>query len=382
MAEQTVNDQEGQDSDQQKESLPSQLLQEIAIPILAVFTALVLGAIVIYAAGGNPILAFQGLAEGAFGSKQALSETLVWSSPYIFAGLAVALAFKGGLFNIGAEGQLAAGAIVGAWVGYALPGVLGVNIPTPLHIFLELGLGSLAGFIWGAIPGWLKAKTGGHEVINTIMMNYIALLLSSFLLNGPMKDRSPYNVIAQTPEITASARIPRIFAGYRLHWGVVLALLMAILVWWLLWKTTVGFEIRSVGSNPNASRYAGINITWIMVLTMGLSGLLAGLAGAVEVAGLNYYHTFSFNVGYGFDSIAVALLGKNHPLGVVLAALLFGAMRNGATRMQFLTQVPVDIISVIQALILLFVAADAIVRWVYHVKAPREELVLTRGWGH
>ena len=239
----------------------------------------------------------------------------------------------------------------------------------------------LAGGIWGAIPGWLKARTGAHEVINTIMMNYIALNVTSYLLNGPMKDPNPQNVVARTPMIAESARLPPVVPGLRIHWGFVLALLAAVLVWWILWKTTLGFEIRTSGANPDAARYAGVNVGRTIVLTMLISGVLAGLAGTFEVTGLNYRHELGFAVGYGFDAIAIALLGKSHPLGVVLASLLFGAMRNGATRMQFLTQIPVDVISVIQALILLFVAADAIIRWIYRIRAPEERLVLTRGWG-
>lgn len=351
------------------------------VPLLAVLTAIVIGGVVIALVGGNPFAAYLGLFEGAFGSVKALSETAVWASPYIFAGLAVALAFKGGLFNIGAEGQLALGAVASAWVGYALPGILGVELPMIIHLPLAVGAGILFGFIWGAIPGALKAYTGAHEVINTIMMNYIALNLTSYLLNGPMKDKSPLNVIARTPEIAAGARIPLIFPGLRVHWGFVLALLVAFLVWWLLWKTTLGYEIRTVGSNPDAAKYAGINVKRIMTLTMALSGMLAGLAGTIEVTALNYRHELGFSSGYGFDAIAIALLGKTHPAGVVLAAILFAAMRNGATRMQFLTQIPVDIISVIQALILLFVAADAIVRYIYRLRKGGDKVVLTRGWG-
>jgi len=357
------------------------ILSAAAVPLLAVLTAMLVGAIIIFIAGGNPLDAYWGLLEGAFGSARAISETTVWATPYIFAGLAVSVAFKGGLFNIGAEGQLALGAVASAWVGYALPDLLGLNLPAWIHLPLAVGAGMLAGAIWGAIPGWLKAKTGAHEVINTIMLNYIALNLTSFLLNGPMQDPNPLNVIARTPLIAEGARMPPIFPGYRLHWGFVLALLVALLIWWVLNKTTLGFEIRTVGANPNAARYAGVNVARTIVISMTLSGILAGLAGAIEVTGLNYRHELGFSIGYGFDAIAIALLGKTNPLGVVIAALLFGAMRNGATRMQFLTQIPTDIISVIQALILLFVAADAIIRWLYRIKVGEEKLVLTRGWG-
>src|SRR6185503_9200937 len=362
-------------------SLLRSALDAMLIPFLAILTAVVLGGIIIALVRGNPFLAYFGLLQGSFGSAKALSETSVWATPYIFAGLAVALAFKGGLFNIGAEGQLALGAVSTAVIGYALPEWLGFDIPAIIHLPLAIIVGMAMGALWAGIVGFLKAYTGGHEVINTIMMNYIALNTISFLLNGPLKDRNPENVIARTPLIADSARMPVIFEGLRVHWGFVLALLAAYLVWWMLNKTTLGFEIRTVGINPDAAKYAGINVKRTIILTMMLSGMLAGLAGALEVTGLNYRHELGFSIGYGFDAIAIALLGKSHPLGVVLAAILFAAMRNGATRMQFLTQLPVDLISMLQALILLFVAADAIIRYLYRIKAQGERVVLTRGWG-
>ncbi|HZM24112.1 MAG TPA: ABC transporter permease [Anaerolineales bacterium] len=362
-------------------SLFRSALDAMLVPFLAILTAVVLGGIIIVLVRGNPFLAYAGLIQGSFGSVRALSETSVWATPYIFAGLAVALAFKGGLFNIGAEGQLALGAVASAFIGYALPEWLGFDLPTIIHLPLAIIVGMAAGAIWAGIVGFLKAYTGGHEVINTIMMNYIALNTISFLLNGPMKDRDPGNVIARTPLIAESARMPVIFEGLRVHWGFVLALLAAYLVWWMLNKTTLGFEIRTVGLNPDAAKYAGINVKRTIIITMALSGMLAGMAGALEVTGLNYRHELGFSIGYGFDAIAIALLGKSHPLGVVLAAILFGAMRNGATRMQFLTQLPTDLISMLQALILLFVAADAIIRYIYRIRVQSERVVLTRGWG-
>lgn len=371
--------------EQQEKSLARRVLQSILdatlVPFLAIFTAVLIGGIIIKIVGGDPFVAYKALLQGAFGSKKALSETAIWATPYIFAGLAVALAFRGGLFNIGAEGQLALGAVFSALIGYALPNWLGFDLPWYIHLPLAILAGALAGGIWAAIVGALKAYTGGHEVINTIMMNYIALNMTSFLLNGVMKDKNPLNVIARTPLIAESARIAPLFTGLRVHWGFVLALVMAFAVWWLLNKTTLGFEIRTVGLNPDAAKYAGINVKRIIITTMLLSGMLAGLAGTVEVTGLNYRHELGFSSGYGYDAIAIALLGKSNPIGVVLASFLFAAMRNGATRMQFMTQLPVDLISMIQALILLFVAADAIIRYIYRIKAKGERVVLTRGWG-
>jgi simple sugar transport system permease protein len=335
-------------------------LDAALIPVLSVVLALVVGAVIILITGGDPVLAYRGLFDGAFTRPNAISETLVWTTPYIYAGLAVTLGFKAGLFNIGGEGQLGLGALATALVGYAVKGV-----PWPFHLILAILAGALVGGLWAAIPGYLKARYGAHEVINTIMLNYVALLLSNYLLSGPMKDPNRLVAVAQTPKILDSAKLPTLFAGTRLHWGFPLALLMAVLVYVLLRRTTLGFEIRAVGLNPSAARAAGISVERTIVVTMFLSGALAGLAGAIEVVGVDYYQAASFSVGYGFDSIAIALLGKTDPLGLVPAAILFGALRSGATRMQFLTQIPVDVIGIIQGLVLVFVAADAIVRWLF-----------------
>jgi general nucleoside transport system permease protein len=350
------------------------LIKSVLVPILAVFTAVIVGGLVIAWAGGNPFAAFRGLAQGAFGSPKALSETAVWATPYIFASLGVAIGFKAGLFNIGVEGQLSLGAVVAALIGYGLPKLVGGSIPNYIHLPLAILGGMLAGGLWAAIPGWLKARFGSHEVINTIMMNYIALNLTSYLLNGPMKDPNPINVVARTPQIAVSARIAQIFSGgLRVHWGFVIALLLAVVVWWLLWKTTLGYEIRTAGTNPQAAKYAGMNVQRTIILSMFMSGMLAGLAGAIEVTGLNYRHELGFSTGYGFDAIAISLLAKNNPIGIILASILFGAMRNGATRMQFLTQIPTDVISVIQGLILFFVSADQIIRYIYRIRKTEDK---------
>mgnify|MGYP000445212661 CR=1 FL=1 len=304
-------------------------------------------------------------------------ESLVAATPYIFAGLAVALGFRTGLFNIGAEGQIFVGAIFAAFVGYSVKG-----LPAIIHIPLALLAGALGGAIWGFIPGWLKAKTGGHEVINTIMLNYIAFRLSDWLLTGPMKRPDSFNPIS--PTIEKSAMLPRFFENpIRFHLGFFIALFVAWLVYWFLFKTKWGFDLRTVGANPHAARYAGMNIVTSTVLAMSLSGALAGLAGTNEVLGLNHNLAMAFSSGYGFDSIALALLGKSHPLGVVLAALLFGTLRNGATRMQLTAGIPIDIIAVLQAMILAFIAAPAIIRTIYRLRQPEEEEegVTVRGWG-
>jgi ABC-type uncharacterized transport system permease subunit len=379
-----------EDSAQRLWSLVRRAAQAALVPLLAIFTALVLGAIIIWLTTGSlrtALDAYAGLLQGALGSPKNASLTLVRATPYVFTGLAVALAFKCGLFNIGAEGQLALGALCAAWVGYAL------HLPGILHVPLAILAGIAGGFIWGAVPGILKARTGAHEVITTIMMNYLALQIVAVLLSGPMK--APRSVASQTPVLDRSAWLPMLIPSLQLHSGVLLAVLVAIAIWWFLGRTVWGFELRTVGVNAAAARYAGMPVARNIILAMALSGALAGLAGAVEVTGValdvttvtpqgTRYFGLGFSSGYGFDAIAVALLGRGNPYGVVAAALLFGGMRAGATRMQFLTQVPGDIISVIQGLILLFVAADTIIRQIYRirVRAGGEATpALTSGWG-
>ncbi len=303
------------------------------------------------------------------------TESLVLTTPYIFTGLAVALGFRGGLFNIGAEGQFLMGALGAAFVGYSI-----IGLPWYIHMPLAILGGALAGAIWGAIPGYLKAKFGAHEVVNTIMMNWIAFRLSDWLLSGPMKSIGFRPV---TPSVEVTAEIPRFFPDpLRFNWGFPLALVFALLVYWFLFKTTLGFEVRAVGANPDAAKYSGMSVVRTFVLVMTLSGALAGLAGAVQVLGVDHWVGQGFSAGYGFDSIALALLGKSHPLGVVLAALLFGILRGGATSMQSMARIPIHIISVIQGMVLIFVAAPVIIRWIYHLRiGPTDQSVLTRGWG-
>lgn len=399
-------------------------LRELLVPLLAILTALIIGAVIVYISAPPSKLvsqtrlevtwgAFKGLFTGAFGNwsqpstiPNALSGTLVESTPFILAGLAVALGFKAGLFNIGAEGQLLLGAISSVAVAVWLPSWLGVeSIPAIIHLPLAVLAGAIGGGIWGAIPGYLRAKTGAHEVINTIMLNYIALRLLDYLIvNGPMRDpaasapRTPFiNGSANLPQLVGIVRDPALTGGQsyhpliettsstwdlRIHSGLLIALLAVLFVWWLLRRTTIGFEIRTVGANPQAARYAGMSITRNLVITMFLSGGLAGLAGTGQVLGLDHNLKSVFSGGLGFDSIAIALLAKSNPIAIIPAAIFWGALRQGAGAMQINSGISINLINIIQALVIMFVAADQIVRWLYRLrKQDSGRLVFTRGWG-
>jgi general nucleoside transport system permease protein len=372
--------------------------EALRVPALAVLTGLILGAIAIIASGSNILAAYGALFSGSFGDPvrfltgfqqlfttgettgllraiRPLTESLVTATPYIFTGLSVALGFRCGLFNIGAEGQFFIGALCSAFVGYSIKG-----LPAIVHLPLAILAGAAGGAVWGMIPGYLKARFGAHEVVNTIMMNWIAFRLSDWLLNGPMK-ASGFRPV--TPNVEHAAELPRFFPDpIRLNWGFVLALVVAYVLYWFLFKTTLGFEIRSVGANPDAAKYAGMNIVRNFVLVMALAGALAGLAGSAQVLGVDHWVGQGFSAGYGFDAIAIALLGKSHPLGVVVAAVLFGFLRSGATNMQSIARVPIDIISIIQGLVIIFIAAPDIIRRLYRLKNVKvEQTVLTRGWG-
>lgn len=352
------------------------LLVELLVPLLAIVTALVIGALIIWATGAGVTAAYSGLFFGALGTPKALANTFVEATPYIFAGLAVALGFKCGLFNIGVEGQLGMGAMFAAVAGYTL-----VGLPLLIHLPLAILAGALGGALWGAIPGFLRARTGAHEVITTIMLNYVSIRLTDYLIKGPFKD--PQASAPRTPFIAPSAELPYLFGpDYRLHAGFILAIVMVFVVWWLLNKTTAGFEIRTVGANPDAAQYAGMSITRNFVLAMALSGGLAGLAGASQVLGLEHNLKAAFSAGYGFDSIAIALLAKSNPIGIIPAALFWGALRNGAGLMQLQTGISINLINIIQALVIIFVAADQIVRWIYRIRRRGAgQVVFTRGWG-
>lgn len=354
--------------------------RQLVIPGLAIATALVISIPVIGFATNwdwSKIGAtYGGLLDGAFLKGFAFANTLVATTPLIFTGLALGLGFQSGVFNIGAAGQFLIGATCAVWVGYAIP------LPPIIHPLACLLAGALGGGIWGAIPGYLKAQFGSHEVINTIMFNYLAFFLQDWLVKNPLKDPSPS--VFRTPNILDTALLPRFLD--RLHWGFVLALLTALGVWWLLQKTTIGFELRTVGMNPEAAKYAGMHPKKLIILSMLLSGALAGLGGAVQILGVDGNMPTTYSADFGFDAIPVALLGQNHPVGIVLASVLFGALRNGSDLMQLRSGgvVSKEVIFIVQGVILLFIAAPALIRRLYRLKLQKTALEgsqLTRGWG-
>ena len=394
---------------------PLSALRGLVLPALALVTAFFVGALVIIITdfellglwGTDPGAALAGswsavmatygallrgsigdpgrLAEAIFtldidalrGALVPLSETIVSATPLIFTGLSVALAFRVGLFNIGAEGQLYLGALLAVIVGFAL-----VGLPWFIHLPLAVTAGFAGGALWGFVPGILKARTGAHEVIVTIMLNFVAYNLIGWALKTPLVQREGRSdPISKIVEATA-ALVP-IFEGLRANWGIVLAIAAAIGVWWLLFRSTRGFEFRAVGFNPRAARYAGMSIAWSTVWSMVIAGGLAGLAGAAVILGGSRTLSPGFSPGYGFDGIVVALVGNTRPLGVVGAAFLFGALRAGATPMQSATGTPLDLVVVIQALVIMFVAAPALVRAIYRIRAERKlgAEVFAKGWG-
>lgn len=357
------------------------LLRELMFPLIAVVAAFVVGAVIILIIGDNPINAYLILFNSALSWPDGIGYTLAYATPLIFTGLAVAVAFRCGLLNIGAEGQLYFAAMVTTFVGIKLGGVAfelnGVpvapfaSLPRVVLLPLCMLVAIIAGAFWGAIPGVLKAKLGSHEVINTIMLNFIALALISYFTQYHYKAPGP---IMQTVEIGKAAQLPRMGSfipglpeRIPLNLAFVLALIACVLVYLFLWRTKWGYAIRATGANPSAAEYGGISIKTQIVIAMAVSGGLAGMVAIGEVLGNRhrYYNEFSDN--YGYTGIAVALLGRNHPVGVVFAALLFAILDRGAIFVDAFTEhISKDIVLVIKGLVVLFVAAEAFFRFMYN----------------
>jgi len=339
------------------------IVNSIFVPLASVTAGFVVAGIAVAATGADPLLAFVSLFQGAVTNRNAFAETLVSTVPYVFLGLGVALGFRAGLFNIGAEGQFYIGALSGVFIAYSVHG-----LPPFIEVPLALLAGMAGGFAWAAIAGFLKARFGAHEVITTIMLNYVAFLVANYLVDTPGLMLAPNVSTPRTPDVDVNAVLPIIVAGSRLHFGFILAVIAVPAVWFLIERTTIGFQLRAVGFNQGAARAAGMSVGRTLVLAMGLSGALAGAAGIVQVLGVSLHMTDTVAAGYGFDAIAIALLARSNPWGIFPAALLFGALHNGASFMQLQTDVSADLISIVQASVIIFVAAPAIIRWIFRLR--------------
>jgi ABC-type uncharacterized transport system permease subunit len=367
----------------------------LLVPLLAILTALIVSAIIIAVTdisalriwGSEPGKAaadtfgtiknaYVALFQGAFGSVSAWSETLLMATPLILAGLSVAIGFRAGLFNIGAEGQMIIGGLLATIVGFQF------HLPLWIHLPLALLGGLIGGAIWAGIAGLLRAKTGAHEVITTIMLNWIAIRFLDWALTVDfIQAQGREDSISK--DVLSTAMLPRFLPHdprMRLHIGILLALLAAAFIFWLLYRTTVGYQFRALGYNPDGAHYAGMNVTWLYVLVMAIAGAMAGLAGAAQILGPLGRATPGFSAGIGFDAIALALLGRSHPVGVVFSGLLFGALEAGGRQMQVATDVSIDLIMVVQALIVVFIAAPALIRAIYRVRTGKGAERITKGW--
>jgi simple sugar transport system permease protein len=345
------------------------VVQKTGTPIISAVLAIGVGSLIMWVSGYDPAVAFGALFKGAFGGPRQIGETILRSTPLIIAGLAVGYGFRAGLFNIGAEGQLMMGGLAAAWLGVQMAG-----LPAVITIPVLIIAAPLAGAAWAFVPAILKARIGAHEVITTMMFSHIARYIISWLTAGPIKAPGQ---IPQTVTIGQTAQLPRIPALFsegtidalpfldlgRAHVGVLVAIAAAVGIWVVLRYTTLGYENRAVGLSPWAAQTAGISVQWTTVKALCISGALAGLAGAVEVMGLHHRIFDQFSAGVGFTGIAVALLAKNHPIGIIAAALLFGSLSAGSGTMQLEAGVSQKIILIMQALVIFFVAAEGIVTW-------------------
>jgi simple sugar transport system permease protein len=334
------------------------------LPVFATLAALLIGAVMLLFLGVNPIVAYAALWDGAFGSSNAFAETLVKATPLLLVALGICISFRGDVINIGGEGQMIMGAILATWVGLTF-----TSLPGWVVITLALLAGFLGGAVWGGIPGFLKAYFRVNEILSTVMMNAIAVQLMNFLLRKPMIDPAQAQLASKIPQTAALLeifRLPRL-APTRLHLGALIAVILAILVYILLWRTTLGYRIRAVGQNPQAARYAGIKVQRYMVLALLLSGAFAGLAGATQVYGVNYRmitdgSASGFTGSAGFNGIVAALFGQLHPIWSIPASILFGALLVGANKMQRMVQVPSALVIALNGLVVVFVVSSEILR--------------------
>jgi simple sugar transport system permease protein len=336
--------------------------------LITVFLALLLGGIIMQLSGKDAANAYQVLFNSAFGSERAIANTLLTATPLIFTGLATLIAFRAGIFNVGVEGSLYVGAFAAAWVGFTF-----TEVPGPLLIVLAFAAAAVVGGLWGLIPGYLKARLRVDEIVTTIMLNYVAILFTDYLVTGPFFVPGMAN--AMSTEVAKGAQLPRLIERSQLNASFIIALVVVVVVAFVLRGTTLGYEIKAIGTNPLFARWMGMPVARTILLVMFISGLIGGVAGAGQVLGVHYRFVSGFSRGLGFDGIVVALLGRNSPFGVLLAALFLGALRNGSSTMEMFTRIPRDLIDIVVAFVIFFVAVEigfGWLRWRAKIGARRE----------
>lgn len=338
-------------------------VQQVFRVLITLALALVIGGIIMQVSGKDALNAYSVLLQSALGNERAIADTLLKATPLIFTGLATMIAFKAGIFNVGVEGSLYLGAFAAAWVGFTF-----TELPALVIIFLAFIVAGLVGGLWGAIPGYLKARLKVDEVVSTIMLNYVAISLTEYLVLGPFFVPGMSNAMSQ--EVALQAQLPRIVSRSQWNPSFFIALAVFFIVMFMMRRMTIGYEVRVLGSNPTFARWAGMPVRRIIVLVMFLSGFIGGLAGAGQVLGVHYRFVAGFSRGLGFDGIVVALLGRNTAVGVLLAALFFGALRSGGATMEMFTRIPRDLIDIVQALIIFFIAIDVGFGWLRRRFAP------------
>lgn len=349
-------------------------LNAFLVPMVSIVFGLLVGAVMMLVMGYDPVAGYGALFKGIFGSVYNIGETLRAVSPLIYTGLAVAFAFRTGLFNIGVEGQFIIGQLTAAYIGAAW------SLPPGAHALAAILFAMATAGLWAGIAGFLKARLQIHEVITTIMLNYIALYTSNYLIREYFHGQQENTPPIQDSASMALTSLSLMFDNARLHWGIILSVLFAVLVYWLLFRTTKGFELRAVGFNPHAAEYAGMSVPRNVIWSMAISGALAGAGGAAEILGVyGYFGIQGGFTGVGFDGIAVALIGGNHPFGILLSALLFGGLSYGSNSMQRLEDIPTEIIRVVIALIIFFVASGLFVQWIINLFRRRKGQEVSRG---
>ena len=331
--------------------------KEVGYTLLAVVLGFVAGAVVIWVAGYSVTDVYTYLYKGVFGSEFAIGTWLAHSTPIIFTALSFIVAFRCGLFNIGAEGQLYVGAFAAAWVGFTL-----VWLPPVVHVIVAIAIGAGAGALWGFIPGWLRAKRGCNEFVSSMMLSYVAIYITGWFVcpTGPF--RNPRGWANMSPSIAATATLPRILPPSQLSVTFIIAVVAAIVIYYILWNTPFGYEVRAVGVNPEAARYGGIKVKKIMILAFVMSGILAGIGGAGEILGTHRVFIDGFSPGYGWDGIAVALIAHGHPIFAIFAGLLVGGLRAGALLVEQHGAAPADIGTLIEGFVILFVIAPILIK--------------------